>query len=136
MNSSSRDTDPASPSILNEKIDELEDLLDHQRNTQDITEEDDGIPVLDDIVDFNDAGFDDELFSPMPDFSTDFIEEKVHHAMDNIDEKLTAELEGLVNILKDSIRDSVLTEIKQQLETQHSELGGKPFRQNPEPEQD
>lgn len=125
MNNSSRDAGSAPPSVLNDKIDELEVLLDNRSKIDPQGPVDDNIPVLDDIVEFDDTGFDDELFSPVLEFDTEFIEEKVHHAMDNIDEKITEELEGLVNILKNSIKDSVLTEIRQQLESEHNHLAHK-----------
>ncbi|MDX1519007.1 MAG: hypothetical protein R3318_02710, partial [Gammaproteobacteria bacterium] len=84
---------------------------------------DNGIPVLDDLVEFGSSAEADGLTETPPELDPEFIEETVHHAMDNIDEKITQELEGLVSILKDSIRDTVLTEIRQQLESEHSELG-------------
>ena len=110
------------PSVLNDKIDELEVLLDEHQNKRPAWRVEGNIPVLDDIVEFSDTGFDDELFSPAPEFDTNFIEEKVHNAIDHIDDKITEELEGLVNILKNSIKDTVLTEIRQQLESEHKDL--------------
>ena len=136
MNNSSRDTGSAPPSILNDKIDELEVLLDNRNKVDSQESVDDNIPVLDDIVEFDDTGFDDELFSPVLEFDTEFIEEKVHHVMENIDEKITEELEGLVNILKNSIKDSVLIEIRQQLESEHTHLSHKRGDESAEKQQD
>lgn len=134
MSESPRNPAAETPSILDDKIDELEDLLEkRQRDYPDIRFED-NIPVLEDLVEYHDPDLDPDLFDPPPELDSDFIEESVHHAMDNLDSKITEELEGLVSILKDSIKDTVLTEIRQQLETEYKGLAG--HNDKPSPESD
>ncbi len=131
-------TDPNSnnpkPAELDKKIDELEDLLQQRQQQADRIRFEEGIPVLDDLVDFDEEDANEELFDTLPELDTDFIEETVHHAMNNIDEKLTDELEGLVNILKNSIKDSVLSEIREQLEHSQQALSAKEDKPKSDPD--
>lgn len=111
---------------LDDRIDELETLIRNRpANTKldDLEDDmDDDIPILDDVVEFDPESPGTDLFDDSPDFDSDFIEEKLHDAMDNIDDRIAGELETLVNILKNSIKDSVLTEIREQLESEHRQL--------------
>lgn len=124
MTGSGHDDKPTT--ILNDKIDELEVLLrNHPTNTRldDLEDDmDDNIPVLDDMVEFDPGDPGNDLYDDVPEFDSDLIEAKVNDAFNNIDDRITSELETLVSILKNSIKDTVLTEIREQLESEHRAL--------------
>src|SRR5690606_11074212 len=81
------------------------------------------IPVLDDAIDPDE--FYDEDHHLAESIETDGGEpgnhgsisrDELESLIENMEQKLTGELDELVHILKDAIKDSIMTEIKTQLE--------------------
>ena len=108
---------------LNNSIDELEQL---------ITEKDhiyyDEIPVLEDEVDPENyehelveeklswkEGLDEDLSE------TGLTQEQLELLIGSMDQRISGELDELVNILKDAIKESIITEIKTRLSSKPDE---------------
>ena len=104
---------------LHSSIEELENLLADKEVTINTHP---AIPVLDEEVDPDDdypeADELDDVLEPevAQQGGPDISQEQLQLLIDNLEEKLTGELDALVNILKDAIKDSIITEIKSQLE--------------------
>lgn len=103
---------------LNNSIDELENLISDKTATG--NSEGEVIPVLDEVID-PDHMEDDfhEVINPrLQSLSMDagIFEDRLDSLIGSMDERITGELDALVNILKDTIKDSILTELKSQLE--------------------
>lgn len=103
---------------LNNTIDELENLITDK--TASGNAEDQVIPVLDEVID-PDSMEDDlyEVMNPRPQslsMQSDIFEEQLDNLIGSMDERITGELDALVNILKETIKDSILTELKSRLE--------------------
>lgn len=109
-------------SELDSRIDELEHLISGTATGTDASTSQ-GIPILDDVVDPETMEFDDEAEDATTGPATDqpaemhFTPEQVDKIISTMDNKLTGELDELVNILKDAIKDSIIAEVKTQLET-------------------
>ena len=128
---------PAAEDIeLHSSIEELENLLADKEVTINTHP---AIPVLDDEVDPDELYLEEEqeipdvIESPLsapnePNLSETQLQELIL----NLEDKLTGELDALVNILKDAIKDSIITEIKSQLESKTtSSTPSKPGDKNP-----
>ena len=105
---------------LGSSIEELENLIADKATVTINTHP--AIPVLDDAIDPDDIYIEDEDFL-QHDSAYDEPEDSISRdqlaiLIDNIEQKLTGELDELVNILKDAIKDSIITEIKARLEEQ------------------
>ena len=106
---------------LNETINELEGLITDKASIPQDKTGNGGIPVLDDIIDVNGTDYIDDmemLLNPeklVEDTSPpEYISpEQLEIIIGNVEEKLAGELDALVNILKDTI----MTEIKTQIES-------------------
>lgn len=108
---------------LGSSIEELENLIADKATVTINTHP--AIPVLDEAIDPDDIYFEDEDFQIREQHETADDEpdngisrDQLAHLIDNMDQKLTGELDELVSILKDAIKDSIITEIKAQLEEQ------------------
>lgn len=116
------DKDNSEDSELYDSIHELENLI-ANRATNVNSHADQSIPVLDDLVGPDDLEFDD-LTGPGPEEMTDsqtqniITSEQLHQIIGSMDEKLSGELDELVNILKDAIKESIITEIKTRFENE------------------
>ena len=106
---------------LGSSIEELESLIADKATVTINTHP--AIPVLDEAIDPDDIYFEEEDF-PAQDEPADaepdnsISRDQLAHLIDNMEQKLTGELDELVHILKDAIKDSIITEIKAQLEEQ------------------
>lgn len=120
---------------LDSSIKELENLIADKSR---IHPED--IPVLDEVVD-PDLFDEDEPIETIIDWPDDegipqsedslsedreqgFSQEQIEMLVGKMDERITGELDELVNILKSAIRESIMTEIKTQLESRAAENPG------------
>ena len=114
---------------LYDSIDELENLI--SSKAPNVNGENKGpvIPVLDDVIDPETTEFDDDDdYYDLPDMDHEdtaedlpqnqFTPDQVDKLINTMDEKLSGELDALVNILKDAIKESIITEIKSQLDSQ------------------
>lgn len=112
---------PAYP--LEHTIDELENLI-ADRGRLAKTD----IPVLEDVIDpdlFDDNAEDDSFSDWLEAAGSDndeladshFSQEQIELLIGKMDARISGELDELVNILKDAIKDSIITEIKTQLES-------------------
>ena len=123
------DDDSPDESELYDSIDELENLIaDHAGNSNGQT--DTSIPVLDDVVDPDIQEFDNDddeyidMDIPEPDVMSGdqtqnlITSEQLDRIIGSMDEKLSGELDELVSILKDAIKESIITEIKSQLDNE------------------
>jgi len=74
----------------------------------------DAVPILDELVDADDVGIDEwELHLELPSSTTD----QMLHMIDRIENRLTDELETLVQTLKTTMKASILDELKARLES-------------------
>ncbi len=103
---------------LHSSIEELENLLADKEVTINTHP---AIPVLDDEVDPDEIYLEEEDEVPdvfqNPPAVPNISEAQLQELIVNLEDKLTGELDALVNILKDAIKDSIITEIKSQLES-------------------
>lgn len=109
---------------LGSSIEELESLIADKATVTINTHP--AIPVLDDVIDPDDIYSEDEdfpvstpheLVNGEPDDS--ISRTQLAKMIDNMEQKLTGELDELVSILKDAIKDSIISEIKNQLNEEH-----------------
>jgi hypothetical protein len=114
---------PKDPDKLSESIDKLENLISQTPATQTGDARDQAIPVLEDMVDPESSEFLEEGELPGSD-ATDGKAEGAHlppEALDDlitgVAEKLAGELDSLLNILKDTLKDSITAEIRNHFET-------------------
>jgi type I site-specific restriction-modification system R (restriction) subunit len=101
---------------LGSSIEELESLIADKATVTINTHP--AIPVLDEAIDPDDIYFEDEDFPSQDEPDNSISRDQLAHLIDNMEQKLTGELDELVHILKDAIKDSIITEIKAQLEEQ------------------
>ncbi len=108
---------------LGSSIEELENLIADKATVTINTHP--AIPVLDEAVNPDEIYFEDDDFQvPAQHESADdepdnsISRDQLANLIENMDQKLSGELDELVNILKDAIKDSIITEIKTQLEEQ------------------
>jgi hypothetical protein len=105
---------------LNNSIDELENLISDKTGPGASNTGNSVIPVLDEVVDpdsMEDYIEESRQFQQLPKSTQPGItRDRLDSLIGNMDERITGELDALVNILKDSIKDSLLAEIKSQLE--------------------
>ncbi len=93
---------------LGDSINELEGLITDNQNGV-IKDNDSKIPVLDELVDPENRNVTE---NPV----TNLTPGQMSELINTIDEKLTGELNELLDILKDAIKDSIIDEIKTRLE--------------------
>ena len=108
---------------LGESIDKLEQLIDDAKN-EDVKEYDDNIPILDELV------LPDENNSNERTENT-IATVKLSELANTIDEKLTDELDSLLDILKSNIKHSIIDEINTRLNTTYKDTNIPP-KNNPE----
>lgn len=120
---------------LTDKIDELDSLLNDSHTREDqvpiLSEtasnsllDDSNIPILDDPVSFEDlhAGNENQQRAGVTGTDSDQLTELI----DNIEHRLTSELESMVNTIKSSMKESILNELKQKIEQPSGKTGNKP----------
>ena len=107
-------TDPEKPNhsdiSLNEKIQELESLLEQQES--DTIEFRDNIPVLDELVteaDYLDMD-DDGIAGEFTGYS-----ENIPELAQKLEEKFSAELDQVVELLKGNLKNSIMEELRHQI---------------------
>ena len=124
---------------LYDSIDELDNLISNKTTKVKNPDFGQSIPVLDDVIDPDDMDFDDDEFGDpdnVPENNPDDIPQnnlspdQLEQIIGSVDEKLSRDLDELVHILKDAIKDNIITEIKSQLEA------GIVNEQNPKPDGD
>ncbi len=112
---------------LGDSIDALENMITNPNPEQATPTDASNIPVLDDIVEPGSADFSDPPENPEGSIPviTDQTEpaekitrEQITDLVNNMDEKITGELDSLIHILRDTIKDSIMTELKTQLESE------------------
>lgn len=105
---------------LNNSIDELENLLSGKAGKSTASTNDNLIPVLDEVIDPDEIEDDfDEYIHLRPQSTSSQpgnIQDELDNLIGSLDERITGELDALVNILKETVKDSILTELKAQLE--------------------
>lgn len=123
---------------LENSIEELDNLISDKGRI-----EQDSIPVLDDIID-PETYVEDEPVEPVSDWAEmrdsedtgdeehGLSHEQIEMLVGKMDQRISGELEELVNILKDALKDSIITEIKTQLESNSRENPA----EDPDPEKD
>ncbi len=119
---------PAGSIELSESIDKLEHLITDTSPVLSDLHTDTMIPVLDDVIDHDNlihTNHPEIEYAGMtiPDGGTDSISpDQIENLVHNVEEKIAGELDTLVNILKDTIKDSIMTELKNQLETEVNQI--------------
>ncbi len=109
------------PSILNDKIDELDDLINSKPAIEAGQKAPLNIPVLDEIVDYNAESVLRNVLSEQttemkqPVNPEHIPQEQLSAVLDQIEAKIADELDSLVDILKNTIKDNLMSEIKTQL---------------------
>lgn len=105
---------------LSNSIDELENLISDKAGNGTGNTEENVIPVLDEVIDPDSIDDDiDEFMNLQPtslSMQSGIFEDQLDNLIGTMDERITGELDTLVNILKDAIKDSILTELKSQME--------------------
>ncbi len=122
--------DPDGPSrnnskdLLDDSINELDHLI-KEVDTEHTTQQHIQIPVLEDIVESDvvnsqkqshHTADDPELMNDQHASVNSITPHQLSELVDNIEVKLTEELDALVDLLKDTIKDNILDEIKTQLD--------------------
>lgn len=118
------------PDKLRESIDTLDHLISRAPSNAPGHPPKQALPVLEDLVDPDDVGAGDD--EEWPGAASGSIAdaglppEALDDLIAGIEEKLAAELDSLVNILKGSLRDTITAEIRSRLETsqESSPAGG------------
>lgn len=104
---------------LNKSIDELEHLISDSSPILSDLHTDSMIPVLDDVVDPEHTGDPEYGYTRITAAGADSVNpEQLASLVNNVEKKIADELDALVNILKGAIKDSIITELKSQLETE------------------
>ena len=123
------------PGGLDDTINELDGLITDKASVPQAMTGATGIPILDEIIEADSGDYIDDMEMLLnQEKSPEDLPQQGHISneqleiiMDNVEEKLASELDALVNILKDTIKESIMTEIKAQLETGlHKSRTGKP----------
>ena len=102
---------------LDGKLDELENLL-AQRKKELKYEEETGIPILEDLYVFSDEDNpyqDEEPELPMFDDDDENRSLEIADIIDSMEDKIAEELDTLLNLLKDSLKENVMDELKSRL---------------------
>jgi len=99
--------------MLSDKIEELESLLNDQRETSSMyispgPQSGMDIPILDDLVTAED--YDD--YPDQPDFELDEAEPRIEQIADELELKLSQELDEIVGLLKTNMKESILNELQ------------------------
>ncbi len=112
---------------LGDSIDKLENMITNTDSEQAAPTDATNIPVLDDIVEPGSAEFSDASENPENSIPviTDqagqtghITPEQITGLVNNMEGKITNELDSLIHILRDTIKDSIMTELKTQLESE------------------
>jgi len=110
-----------------ESIDELENLIEDNKLPPKLSDE---IPVLNDIVDPDEASRDSQDESETATITTNNVEgiplERLNELVDTVDRKLSSELDSFVDLLKDTIKDSIINEIKEELKKETMQIDSAP----------
>ena len=116
-----------------ESIDELEELIVETKLPPKLYPE---IPVLNDVVDPTEARryaqseTSTESTSDHENKIEDFPSDRLNELVDKVDRNLSKELDDLVGILKDTIKDSIINELKEQLKKEAHQIESPPSREN------
>lgn len=108
------------PSQLNDKIDELDELLENKAELK-VSKPPLNIPVLDEMIDYRQESVlrnvppKAVVEATMNKDANIISEEQISLVLDKMENKLVGELDSLVDELKNSIKDNLLTDIKTQL---------------------
>jgi len=99
--------------MLTDKIDELESLLNDQREPSSlyispVPQFGMEIPILDDLVSAED--YDD--YPEQPDFELDEAEPRLEQIADELELKLSQELDEIVGLLKANMKENILNELQ------------------------
>lgn len=111
------------PQKLNDKIDELEELINAKPDLETAKKTPLNIPVLDEIVDYNAESVLRNVLSKQamernqPVDSEHISQEQLTNVLDQVESKIADELDSLVDVLKNTIKDNLMSEIKSQLST-------------------
>ena len=102
---------------ITESIDELESLIVETKIPPKLHGK---IPVLNDVVDAAEArryaqAVTESTFSNPADKTENFPIDRLNELVDSADQKLSNELDALVDLLKGSIKDGIIDELKEQL---------------------
>ncbi len=118
-------------SSLGNSIDALENMITNPNSEQATPTDASNIPVLDDIVEPGSADFSDTPESPGDSIPTitdqaepteKITREQITELVNNMEGKITGELDSLIHILRDAIKDSIMTELKTQLESEVDQI--------------
>ncbi|NIN36865.1 MAG: hypothetical protein GWO08_21215 [Gammaproteobacteria bacterium] len=118
---------------LDASIDALENILSSQVKPEDSADEQADIPVLDDIVEddpemeqteYPSLSNEDNpyLDTPSP-VEFDLTKERLDRLLAQVDNKLAQELDSLLVLVKDAIKDSIINELRMQLESDDEKIG-------------
>lgn len=91
---------------LSEKLEELESLLENESNAElasKIT-----VPVLDDLV--TEADF----INTEDEYNIEDVEQQISQLAEKLEHKFSGELDQLVRLLKDNLKNSIVEELRQQ----------------------
>ncbi|MEJ2095295.1 MAG: hypothetical protein P8X93_09195 [Gammaproteobacteria bacterium] len=113
---------------LDASIDALENILSSQVKSEDSADEQVDIPVLDDIVE-DDPEMEQTEHPSLPDEDNPYLDtpspvefdltkERLDRLLAQVDKKLAQELDSLLVLLKDAIKDSIINELRMQLESE------------------
>ena len=79
------------------------------------------IPVLDELVEADTTSITEPASTAQPAYSTDQLMQLV----DNLENKLNGELEMLINVIKGNMKETIIEEIRSQMEVSHDEISQK-----------
>ncbi len=109
-----------------ESIDELESLIAETKIPPKLQGE---IPVLNDVVDADEARKYAQAETTSNDSGNkieDFPIERMNQLVDTVDRKLSSELDSLVDILKATVKDSIINELKEELKKEAAQMESAP----------
>lgn len=115
-----------------ESIDELESLIEDTELPPELHGE---IPVLNDIIDPDEAKRDTQDESKTDTTTTNNVEgiplERLNELVDTVDRKLSSELDSFVDLLKDTIKESIINELKEELKKEAMQIDSAPSEADP-----
>lgn len=115
-----------------ESIDELESLIEDTELPPELHGE---IPVLNDIIDPDEARRDTQDESVTATITTNPVEgiplERLNELVDTVDRKLSSELDSFVDLLKDTIKESIINELKEELKKEATQMDSAPSEADP-----
>lgn len=108
-------TQSGTPPTLGDSIDTLDHIITDEKPDLTTTNENMNIPVLDDIVEPGNPA-DIAMTSDIKQWVEEITSTQIAELVNNMDGKISRELDSLINILKDTIKESIMNELKIQLE--------------------